>query len=217
MKKFLFVSVFLLSLFAEKHPVKVGDPAWVLWSSVYYEAKILKIEGEKYFITYPDYDSSYDEWVGPERILLQSFDWKEGEKVAANWSGDQNLWAAKVLQVDKEKKRVQLEYLDDSSVEWLETSQVYYFEDLETWNSYVASLGSGSSSSSTQTYYVKIDNNKATRIFIVYPDGEREQQITSVSDYLPEGTKIYYYSLTAYDKLGDLIVEVDRSGINIDI
>lgn len=40
----------------------------VEWQGRWYPAQILKQEGQKYFIHYPGYAASWDEWVGPDRI-----------------------------------------------------------------------------------------------------------------------------------------------------
>jgi hypothetical protein len=40
----------------------------VEWQGHWYAAEILRHEGERYFITYVGYDSSWDEWVSRQRI-----------------------------------------------------------------------------------------------------------------------------------------------------
>ncbi len=47
---------------------KVGDPVDVKWKGKWYAASILKIGENKYRIHYDQYDNSWDEWVGPDRI-----------------------------------------------------------------------------------------------------------------------------------------------------
>lgn len=45
-----------------------GDQVEVLWSGVWYPASVVKAEAARYRINYDGYDSSWDEWVGPDRI-----------------------------------------------------------------------------------------------------------------------------------------------------
>jgi hypothetical protein len=46
----------------------VGDQVKVEWNESWWDAKILKIDGERHLITYIGFDSSWDEWVTTERI-----------------------------------------------------------------------------------------------------------------------------------------------------
>jgi len=45
-----------------------GDAVTVLWKGTWYDAHVLKTKGAQTFIHYDGYESSWDEWVGPERI-----------------------------------------------------------------------------------------------------------------------------------------------------
>lgn len=47
---------------------QVGNVVEVLWNGAWYKAKILEIKDGKYKITYDGYGSSWDEFVGPDRI-----------------------------------------------------------------------------------------------------------------------------------------------------
>ena len=47
---------------------KAGDAVQVKWKGTWYDASILKVAGGKYKIHYDQYDSSWDEWVGTDRI-----------------------------------------------------------------------------------------------------------------------------------------------------
>lgn len=46
----------------------VGAPVSVEWKGSWYPAKILRIENGQYLIHYDGYDSSWDEWVTPNRV-----------------------------------------------------------------------------------------------------------------------------------------------------
>ncbi|MEO5358158.1 MAG: hypothetical protein H7844_12800 [Nitrospirae bacterium YQR-1] len=45
-----------------------GDPVDVKWKGSWYPAHVLRASGNQTYIHYDGYDSSWDEWVGPERI-----------------------------------------------------------------------------------------------------------------------------------------------------
>lgn len=46
----------------------VNDHIQVHWNDQWYPAVILKVKGKKYFIHYDGYESSWDEWVGEDRM-----------------------------------------------------------------------------------------------------------------------------------------------------
>ncbi len=46
----------------------VGDRVWALWGGKWWDAVILKVSGESYYIHYVGYGSDWDEWVGPDRL-----------------------------------------------------------------------------------------------------------------------------------------------------
>ncbi|MBF0528545.1 MAG: hypothetical protein HQK55_04605 [Deltaproteobacteria bacterium] len=47
---------------------KTADKVEVLWSGVWYSATVVKTDADKCLINFDGYDSSWDEWVGPDRI-----------------------------------------------------------------------------------------------------------------------------------------------------
>lgn len=49
-------------------PYQIGDVVKVLWGAKWWDAKVLKVEGDKCFITYPGWGAEWDEWVPPSRI-----------------------------------------------------------------------------------------------------------------------------------------------------
>ncbi len=55
----------------------VGETVEALWSGSWYDAKILKKKPGQYFITYPGYSSSWDQWIGGDKLR------KKGGKMAA--------------------------------------------------------------------------------------------------------------------------------------
>jgi hypothetical protein len=47
---------------------KAGEKIQINSSGSWYDGKILKVEGDKYFVTYDGWSDSWDEWVGIDRI-----------------------------------------------------------------------------------------------------------------------------------------------------
>ncbi len=50
----------------------VGSLVEVEWQGTWYDARVLEVDGNRYYITYIGYDSSWDEWVGASRIRAPS-------------------------------------------------------------------------------------------------------------------------------------------------
>ena len=71
------ILVFAASTSALAELCVVGKKTEVLWKGSWYKASIVEAGRDKCFITYAGYDSSYDEWVGPERL-----------KIKVLWKGD---------------------------------------------------------------------------------------------------------------------------------
>ncbi len=47
---------------------RAGDPVLVRWKGKWYPASVLKVRGDQYRIHYDQYDNSWDEWIGADRI-----------------------------------------------------------------------------------------------------------------------------------------------------
>ena len=47
---------------------QVNDAVEIDFKGVWYAGKVLKVEGDKYFITYDGWNESWNEWVGKERL-----------------------------------------------------------------------------------------------------------------------------------------------------
>lgn len=82
-------------------------PVYVLWGGKYYLAKILKIDNGFYYVTYPGWDSSWDEWVDPGRIA------EKDEAVYVEWNGA--WYPARILK--REGEQALISYLGYGS-EW---------------------------------------------------------------------------------------------------
>nr|MCS5535146.1 hypothetical protein [Candidatus Poseidoniales archaeon] len=50
------------------HPYAAGEQVKVEWKGQWWDATILEIKGDNHLINYAGFDSSWDEWVGLERI-----------------------------------------------------------------------------------------------------------------------------------------------------
>ena len=50
------------------NPYSAGEQVKVEWKEQWWDAMIREVTGQKYLIHYVGFDSSWDEWVGPERI-----------------------------------------------------------------------------------------------------------------------------------------------------
>ncbi|MGV3484029.1 MAG: SHD1 domain-containing protein [Planctomycetaceae bacterium] len=68
----------------------------VLSQKKWYPAKVLKVEGGRYYIHYDNYSSSWDEWVGPERI-------RQRGRTAANNAGAENAFATNRVMMTAEE------------------------------------------------------------------------------------------------------------------
>ena len=50
------------------NPYSAGDQVKVEWKGQWWDALVREVMGDKYLVHYVGFDSSWDEWVGPERI-----------------------------------------------------------------------------------------------------------------------------------------------------
>ena len=47
---------------------RAGQSVQILWKGKWYPGRVLDVSGNRYFITYDGYSSSWNEWVGPARL-----------------------------------------------------------------------------------------------------------------------------------------------------
>ena len=91
----------------DNHPFNalhtVGDQIKVEWKGSWWDGKILEIDGERHLITYNGFDSSWDEWVTPERIqtLTGSDIFEVGARVEGLYPNGQ-WYAATIAEVHNE-------------------------------------------------------------------------------------------------------------------
>lgn len=101
----------------------VGDKVDVEWKGSWYAGKIVEVDEENgtYFITYDNWDSSWDEWVTLDRIRLR---FKVGAKVQIKWQGA--WYPGKILNYNADKKQYYISYdnYDSSWNEWVGTDRL---------------------------------------------------------------------------------------------
>lgn len=49
-------------------PLKINDPVEIEWRGTWYTGKLLEMKDGKYYVSYNGYTSTWNEWIGPERI-----------------------------------------------------------------------------------------------------------------------------------------------------
>jgi hypothetical protein len=93
----------------------------VLWQGQWYPALILKRDGKKSFIRYLGYDSSWDEWVGPERVRVVHGG--AGRSIVFVRTGE--AWfPAEILTTADKKVQVRYHGCSDESNEWVPLDRV---------------------------------------------------------------------------------------------
>jgi hypothetical protein len=89
-------------------PMATDDSAVeVEWSGEWYKAKILEQKDGRYYISYVGYSSSWDEWVGPERVRPASTagdagEWRIGEIAWNTFTNEGRYYQVKLLATDGE-------------------------------------------------------------------------------------------------------------------
>ena len=102
-----------------------GDRVLVEWHGQWYPAVVLEKSGERHLIHYEGYDSSWDEWVTPERVRKPGSappGSGKGEKVLVEWHGQ--WFPAIVLRKQGERRLVHYEGFDASWDEWVSPNRV---------------------------------------------------------------------------------------------
>ncbi len=128
----VFILLFIVSSFAQK----VGDKVDVLWNGKYYKATVKQVNDSKWFIHYDGYESSWDEWVGKDRIKYtppsggnntggktdasagsNNATWKVGDKVMVKWND--KWYPSTILQVGEGKYKIHYDGYESSWDEWV--------------------------------------------------------------------------------------------------
>ena len=93
---------------------KKGDKVEVLWSSKWYPATVLEVNGSSWKIHYDGYGDNYDEWVGTDRIKLA---YKKGDKIQVK-SGS-TWYKSTIIEVNGSKYKIHYDGWSDSWDEWV--------------------------------------------------------------------------------------------------
>lgn len=96
----------------------------VEWAGRWYEAVVLATQSDQTLIHYVGYDSSWDEWVGPnrrrviaQRAHIAAGQWRIGDPVEVEWSG--TWWKATVLDVNGADTLIRYDGYGSSWDEWV--------------------------------------------------------------------------------------------------
>lgn len=100
----------------------INQKILVLSDGKYYPAVIQKVDGQRYFVHYADYDSSSDEWVGTDRMKRRKnatprVTYAINQKVSVLSDGD--YYPAIVRKVDGKRYFVHYDDYDKSNDEWV--------------------------------------------------------------------------------------------------
>lgn len=77
---------------------RVGERTEVEWNGKWYRAQIVDAQGATFKIHYVNFDDSWDEWVGPERMRpFQPQQLEPGTLVEVKWDHDRKWYPATVL------------------------------------------------------------------------------------------------------------------------
>jgi len=100
-------------------PPRIGQRLEVLYKGKWYKAKSIDADGDQLKVHYANYQDSWDEWVGPERVRpYQPAQFAQGDKVDVLWDRDGKWYHATVR--DAWYGLHLIKYDDDSSEdEWV--------------------------------------------------------------------------------------------------
>ncbi len=96
-----------------------GQKAEAKWKGKWYPVKVLDISGQKCYITYEGYDSSWNEWIGSGRFRAS---FSTGSSVNVRWKG--KWYPARILQVSGNSYKITYDGYDSSWDEWVEPARV---------------------------------------------------------------------------------------------
>ena len=76
---------------------RLGERLEVHWRDKWYRAQIFDVKENQFHITYVNFDSSWDEWVGSDRIRpYRPKEFSKGENVDVYWAHDQKWYPATI-------------------------------------------------------------------------------------------------------------------------
>ena len=89
-----------------------GKELEVEWNGKYYKAKVLKTDGDFHYITYPGYESYWDEWVMSDRIRSG-----DAKTIEVEWNG--TWYPATILEEKDGKYLIHFTGYGDNFNEWV--------------------------------------------------------------------------------------------------
>ena len=96
-----------------------GQKAEAKWKGKWYPVKVLDVSGQKCFIRYEGYDSSWNEWIDSRRFRAY---FRTGSSVNVRWKG--KWYPARILQVSGNSYKITYDGYDSSWDEWVEPARV---------------------------------------------------------------------------------------------
>jgi hypothetical protein len=102
-------------------PDPKAKPIDVEWQGSWYRALVLKRDGKKSLIRYLGYDSTWDEWVGPERVRIAGQ--RAGRSIVFARSGEA-YFPAEILATADKRVLVRYHGCPDESNEWVPLDRV---------------------------------------------------------------------------------------------
>ncbi len=97
---------------------RVGQRIEVKYEGKWYKAKIIDVDSDQVQVHYVNFNDSWDEWVGPDRIRpYQPAQFAEGDQVEVRWN-DGKWYPARVLKAWYGLHLVRYDGYDASADEW---------------------------------------------------------------------------------------------------
>lgn len=104
---------------------RVGQRLEVSYEGKWYKSKIIDVDGDRFRVHYVNYDNSWDEWVGPDRLRpYQPSQFAEGDKVQVRWENDKKWYPAHVLKAWYGLHLVRYDGYDSTWDEWVGPSSI---------------------------------------------------------------------------------------------
>lgn len=99
---------------------KPGQETLVEWGRKLWKAKILKVEGDFHFVTYPGWESSWDEWMLCDRVVDPAL--ASLPEVQVQWKG--NWSSARIMKIDNGQYYVHYLGSGTASNEWVPKTRI---------------------------------------------------------------------------------------------
>jgi len=109
----------------EEAAARVGERVEVEWKGKWFRAKSIGADGDQLLVHYNGFDSSTDEWVGPDRVRpYYPAQFGEGDRVEVEWDKDGKWYPARIERGWYGLHKVRYDGFDESSDEWVGPGKV---------------------------------------------------------------------------------------------